>query len=124
MLVAQINARPLSLSALPSRSTFEGSPLRPSLAQKHTLRARPIAVQGGFFEGFQNFFWAPKRKVLFFKAPRVDPFFNRTEEQKKFKNNVLNDESCAITMLMGPPNCGKSVRSAILCVLAVLSNDD
>lgn len=77
-------------------------------------------MQGGFFEGFQNFFRAPKQKVL--SAPRVDPFFNRTEEQKKFKNNVLNDESCEITVLLGPPNCGKSVRSAILCVLAMLSN--
>jgi hypothetical protein len=107
MLAAHIIARPLSL---PSRSTFEGSPLPPSLAQKQTLRARPIVVQGGFIEGVKNFFLAPKPKML--SAPRVDPFFNRTEEQKEFRNNVLNDESCAINVLLGPPNCGKSVRSA------------
>jgi hypothetical protein len=79
-------------------------------------------VQGGFIEGVKNFFLAPKPKML--SAPRVDPFFNRTEEQKEFRNNVLNDESCAINVLLGPPNCGKSVRSALLGVFVVLSNGD
>jgi hypothetical protein len=60
----------------------------------------------------------------FFRAPRVDPFYNRIEEQKEFRNNVLNDENCAINVLFGPPNCGKSVRSALLCVFVVLSNGD
>jgi hypothetical protein len=110
MLAAPIYAR----ASLPSSSsTFKGAPLRPSLAQKQTLRSRPIVVQGGFFEDVKNFFRAPKQKVVTFTfpAPPPRPFFNRFEEQKHFKNNVVNDFCCGIDVLLGPPNCGKSVRA-------------
>ena len=38
-------------------------------------------------------------------------FFNRSNEQKVF-NNSLKGIPGVITVLVGPPSCGKSVRSA------------
>ena len=38
-----------------------------------------------------------------------DPFYNRLAEQKRFKN-MFNSKPSAVTVLLGPPNCGKTVR--------------
>ena len=43
----------------------------------------------------------------------VDPYFNRLAEQTMFKNR-LNSRPGVVTVLFGPADCGKTVRSAIL----------
>jgi hypothetical protein len=50
-----------------------------------------------------------RRKSSKWKAE--SPFFNRSNEQKVFNKNLKGIPG-VITVLVGPPSCGKSVRSA------------
>jgi hypothetical protein len=46
------------------------------------------------------------------------PFFNRGNEQKVFNKNLKGIPG-VITVLVGPPSCGKSVRSAFFFFASV-----
>jgi hypothetical protein len=53
-------------------------------------------------------------------APNVTPpqdsaFYNRLAEQTKFLK-IFSDTPGLITVLVGPPNCGKTVRAAFFCL--------
>ena len=50
------------------------------------------------------------------KGEASSTFFNRITEQIEFKKE-LSGEPSAITVLVGPQSCGKTVRSAFLCTI-------
>ena len=96
-----------------SSSVFSSWKFRPSFS-KYALTLGPLGVLGagallyslsGNADGGSD----DRRKSNKWKAE--SPFFNRSNEQMEF-NDKFNDKPGVITVLVGPPSCGKSVRSA------------
>ena len=96
-----------------SSSVFSSWKFRPSFS-KYALTLGPLGVLGagallyslsGNADGGSD----DRRKSSSWKAE--SPFFNRSNEQMEFKDK-FNDKPGVITVLVGPPSCGKSVRSA------------
>ncbi len=90
-----INARPQS--AVVPQNIFGRS------KQTQSLRTRSIGATGN---GASS---APATGGILKGA-----FFNRLNEMAEIKE-TLDDDPGPITVLVGPPSCGKTVRSAILC---------
>jgi hypothetical protein len=102
-----------SASSSSSSSVFSSWKFRPSFS-KYALTLGPLGVLGagallyslsGNADGGSD----DRRKSSKWKAE--SPFFNRSSEQMEFKDK-FNDKPGVITVLVGPPSCGKSVRSA------------
>ena len=96
-----------------SSSVFSSWKFRPSFS-KYALTLGPLGVLGagallyslsGNADGGSD----DRRKSSKWKAE--SPFFNMSNAQMEFKDK-FNDKPGVITVLVGPPSCGKSVRSA------------
>lgn len=111
MLAYQPIGRPQA--AVLSRSIFGRSTLQPSQANtKRTLRAQngPTVAQGDIFKALNKFFQKPSSAPPI--APR-DLFYNRSAELREFRKKFSSRPSF-VTVVVGPPNSGKTVRSAFL----------
>ena len=97
-----INARPQS--AMAPQNIFGHFRLSPLPAnQTQSLRTRSIGAT--LAQGVSS--------AIATGGPE-GPFFNRLKEMATIKKK-LNSKPAPITVLLGPLNCGKTVRSACLC---------
>jgi hypothetical protein len=101
-----------SSSASSSSSVFSSWKFRSSFS-KYALTLGPLGVLGAgalLYSLSRNDGGSDdRRKSSKWKAE--SPFFNRSNEQKVFNKNLKGIPG-VITVLVGPPSCGKSVRSA------------